>query len=307
VAHHFIARTAVATDGVTTAVAWSSPSEPDLTHASCRCRPIARFAGVRQDEATAALSRSFGAVAAEYDRLRSSPPSEAIEWLLPEHAADVLEIGAGTGLLTALLAERVPRVTALEPDERMRAVLAARALGVVVVAGRAELLPVPNASLDAVVAQSAWHWVDEVRAVPEVARVLRPGGRLALAWTGTDRSVHWMRTAWAGGKELAPEEQADLDARRRSRHVVDLGPLGDTLFFESETALFRWTQPMSRSDLVALAATYSGVITMDDQARTGHLEGMARYLDELPDFAGLDLVDVPMRAYCWRATRRRPG
>ena len=78
---------------------------------------------MRQDENTAVLSRSFGKVADEYDRLRSGPSDEALDWLIPEGATDALEIGAGTGILTRLLAERVPHVTAVEPDERMRAVL----------------------------------------------------------------------------------------------------------------------------------------------------------------------------------------
>ena len=80
---------------------------------------------MRQDETTAVLSQSFGAVAEEYNRLRSGPSADALDWLIPTGAADALEIGAGTGLLTALLAERVAHVMAVEPDERMRAVLAA--------------------------------------------------------------------------------------------------------------------------------------------------------------------------------------
>jgi SAM-dependent methyltransferase len=152
---------------------------------------------VRQDEYTAILSRSFGEVAAEYDRLRSGPSDEALDWLVPEDATDVLELGAGTGILTRLLAERVPRLTAVEPDERMRAVLSADDPQVEVVAGRAEQIPAPSSSLDVVIAQSAWHWVDEAHAVPEVARVLRRGGRLSLVWTGPDRSVDWMRSLWA--------------------------------------------------------------------------------------------------------------
>ena len=140
---------------------------------------------MRQDETSSNLSRSFGEVADEYNRLRSGPSGEALDWLLPEGAADVLEIGAGTGLLTRSLAERVGHVTAIEPDERMRAVLAASGAPVEVLAGQAEDLPVGAASMDIVIAQSAWHWVDEERAIPEVARVLRPGGRLAL---GVDRA-----------------------------------------------------------------------------------------------------------------------
>ena len=80
---------------------------------------------VEQDETTAILSRSFGEVAGEYNRLRSGPSSEALDWLIPEGATDILEIGAGTGILTRLLSERVAHLTAVEPDERMRAVLAA--------------------------------------------------------------------------------------------------------------------------------------------------------------------------------------
>src|ERR1700685_1757059 len=70
-----------------------------------------RFTYVRQDETSATLSRSFGEVADEYNRLRSGPSSEALDWLLPAAATDALEIGAGTGLLTRLLAERVRHVT----------------------------------------------------------------------------------------------------------------------------------------------------------------------------------------------------
>ena len=85
--------------------------------------------------------------------------------------------------------------------------LSSQTPGVEVLAGHAEELPADDGSFDVVIAQSAWHWVDEERAIPEVARVLRPGGRLALVWNGTDRSVDWMRTLWAGGIELNPEEQ----------------------------------------------------------------------------------------------------
>lgn len=257
-----------------------------------------------QDETTAILSRSFGQVAGEYDRLRSGPSSEALDWLIPAGATDVLEIGAGTGILTRLLAERVAHVSAVEPDERMRAVLAAGEAGVEILAGTAEEIPVAASSVDVVIAQSAWHWVDEGRAVPEVARVLRPHGRLSLVWTGPDRSVDWMRSLWAGGIIFSPEERVDEDSRRRRRHLVNVDVGGDSPFLEPEKALFRWTRPMAKGDLVGLAATYSRVITMEEEARTQHLDAMTRFLDSREAFAGLDVVDVPMRSYCWRATKR---
>ncbi len=259
---------------------------------------------MRQDDTSRILSRSFGAVADEYDRLRPGPSGEALDWLIPEGTSYVLEIGAGTGILTRLLAERVPNVTAVEPDERMRGVLVAGDARVEVLAGHAEELPASTSSYDVVIASSAWHWVDEERAVPEVARVLRPAGRLSLVWSGPDRSVDWMRSLWAGGIVFEPEEQADVDSRRRQRHAVNVDIGGQSPFLQPETALFRWIRPMTKADLIALATTYSSVIAMDEATRRRHLSSMAEFLDSLPAFVGTDVVDVPMRSYCWRATKR---
>jgi SAM-dependent methyltransferase len=258
---------------------------------------------MEQNDTTAVLSKSFGAVADDYNRLRSGPPSEALDFLLPEDASDALEIGAGTGILTRLLTQRVPHVTAVEPDDRMRAVLAASERAVEAVRGQAEEIPVADSSYDVVIAQSAWHWVDEARAVPEVARVLRPGGRLSLAWTGTDRSVDWMRSLWAGGIELSSDETTGIDQRRRRRHMVNPDAGGPSPFGEPETRLFRWSRLMTKDDLVALAATYSAVITMADEERRAHLDAMMRYLNTHEPFSGTDVIDVPMRSYCWRATK----
>ena len=259
---------------------------------------------MQQDEVTAILSRSFGAVADEYDRLRPGPSNEALDWLLPSGVTKVLELGAGTGTLTRPLAERVKRVVAVEPDERMRAVLSTRAMGVEVLAGRAEEIPVEDASVDAVLAASAWHWVDEARAVPEVARVLRPGGRLSLVWSGPNRSIDWMRELWAGGAALTPEEKVSIDQRRRGRHVVNLGAAEESLFSTPETRLFTWTRRMAPEDLIALSTTYSAVITMDEDERRQHLDAMRSYLDTRAPLAGGNRIEVPMRSYCWRATKR---
>ncbi len=155
-----------------------------------------------------------------------------------------------------------------------------------------------------VVAQSAWHWVDEERAVPEVARVLRPGGRLALVWTGADRSVDWVRVLWAGGLERNEDTHIDVDSHHGRRHLVTVDAGGDSPFTEPETALFRWSRTMRKSDLVALAATYSTVITMGDAQRRRHLDGMARYLEAHEGHGDREQVIVPMRSFCWRASLR---
>jgi SAM-dependent methyltransferase len=254
---------------------------------------------VREEDAV--LRRSFGSIADGYDRFRPGPPEEAVNWALRPQAVEVLEIGAGTGGLTRLLAGRHAHVRAVEPDARMRAVLSEGVAGVEVVAGSAEQIPAGDASFDAVIGASMWHWVDEERALPEVARVLRPGGSFSLLWSGTDRSVGWVRSLWAGGKELGEDAVVQLDSRRRGRHVVHLR--ADDPFAEPERQVIAWTRLMAKEDLVGMAGTYSAIITMPAAGREEYLASMSRFLEthEVPVSQGM--IEVPMRCLCWRTTR----
>jgi SAM-dependent methyltransferase len=249
------------------------------------------------------LRQSFGTIAERYDRFRPGPPDEAVQRALPPEAIDVLELGAGTGGLTRRLVLRFPHVRAVEPDSRMRAVLLERVPQADVVAGSAEEIPAENSSFDAVVGASMWHWVDEERALPEVARVLRPGGSFSLLWNGVDRSVDWVRSLWAGGKELDREEKVGEDARRRARHEVHPGAAGG-LFLEPERQVIRWTRAMPKEDLVGMAGTYSAVITMDAVERREYLASIARFLETHDIPLGGDAIEVPMRCICWRTSLR---
>ena len=143
--------------------------------------------------ATAAeRSQSFGAIAEDYDRFRPGPPDKAVDWLLPAGCQVAVDVGAGTGLLTRVLARKVPRVVAVEPDDRMRAVLSARSPGIEALDGRGEAIPLPDASADGVFISSAWHWMEPGPAVAEVTRVLRDGGRFGLIWTSRDSETGWL-------------------------------------------------------------------------------------------------------------------
>jgi SAM-dependent methyltransferase len=247
-------------------------------------------------------SRSFGAVAADYDRVRPPPAPEALDWLLPERRDLVVDVGAGTGLFSRALASRAAHVVAVEPDERMRAVLQENSPGVGVIAGSGEAIPLPDASADGVFFSSAWHWVDPDKAIPEVARVLREGGRFGVVWTSRDhesdwlRAEEWFRDAAPDGDVLRGEARPAGRRRRREQSL----PTGGA-FTNIETSTFRYTRPMTPVDFVDWLTTYSRIITATAEVRE---RGRARATAALAEqFPGATVIEVPMRTRCWRADR----
>ena len=139
---------------------------------------------------------SFGAAAAAYAEHRPGYAEAAVRWALEpvrdRRPVRVADLGAGTGKLTATLAGLGAEVTAVEPDPQMLAELRRAMPEVSSVPGSAEAIPLPDASLDAVLAGQAMHWFDMDRALPEIARVLRPGGVLAGLWNVDDDRVGWV-------------------------------------------------------------------------------------------------------------------
>ena len=199
-------------------------------------------------------ARSFGSIAELYNRYRPSPPPALADLLGPLEGLDVLEIAAGTGLVTRFLAERGARVTALEPDDAMRAVLEDRTPGVVAFRGVAEDLPFADASFDVVVASSAWHWFSQPTATDEIARVLRDRGRVVVLGNGFDRQHGWLEDL---GALREPTDQS-FGARRAHEAKEDLavGPFDDLVDIEID-----WTWRRTPEELSLLFRTYSGVIT----------------------------------------------
>jgi SAM-dependent methyltransferase len=125
---------------------------------------------------------SFDLVAEEYERTRPDYPPALLDAVpLPDDAA-VLDLGAGTGKLTRVLARRYRDVTAVEPLANMRAVLARAVPGMTVLPGSAERIPLDDGSVDGVFAAQAFHWFDKPVALREIERVLRPNGIFAIVW-----------------------------------------------------------------------------------------------------------------------------
>jgi SAM-dependent methyltransferase len=247
-------------------------------------------------------SQSFGAIAADYDRVRPAPPAEALDWLLPERRDLLVDVGAGTGLFSRALASRGARVVAVEPDDRMRALLAERSPAVEARSGSGEAIPVPDGSADGVFFSSAWHWMDPDLATPEVARVLRDGGRFGVIWTSRDQQADWLAVDdWFSGVAPAGAVLQGEDTppgRPRSRYLSL--PTGG-LFTNIETASFRFTRAMTPADLVDWLTTYSRIITAPRDAVE---QGRARATAALANmFPGASVIDVPMRSGCWRADR----
>jgi len=249
---------------------------------------------------------SFGRVAGRYDRVRPGPPAAALDWLVPAGCRVAVDLAAGTGLFTRALLGRVPRVTAVEPDPRMREVLARRSPGLDVRDGLGEAMPLPDGGADAVFVSTAWHWLDPHRAVPEIARVLRPGGRLGVIWTSRNRDEDWVAELDLLRQDGDQRGTPDTVRAYLERHYTVTLPDG-AAFGRAETASFRFSRTMPLADVIDWLATSSNVITASAADREA---GLARCREALLGRAVSaaggtgPVIEMPMRSWCWRAGRQ---
>ncbi len=253
-------------------------------------------------DAWARRRSSFGAVAATYAEHRPDYPVEAVRWCVAPVGRDigslrVLDLGAGTGKLSALLTETGADVTAVEPDPAMlselqRGLPAARALP-----GSAENIPLPDASVDAVLCGQSMHWFDLPRALPEIARVLMPGGVLGALWNSDDDRVPWV----ARLQEVAGEAAAPTASRNRAASfgAAQFGPL----FGPTERAEFANSQLLTADTLVELMGTHSAVLVMAPEDRARTLARLRTYLASQPETAA-GQFELPMVTGTIRAARR---
>jgi len=249
---------------------------------------------------------SFGAAAAAYAEHRPDYAEDAVRWALePVRSREplrVLDLGAGTGKLTAALAGLGAEVTAVEPDPGMLAELRRLLGSVQALPGSAEEIPLPDASVDAVLTGQAMHWFDLSRAIPEIARVLTPGGVLAALWNVDDDRIGWVAALAEiskGQSNATLRRWQDSVARIRQER---LAAAGSGLFGTFEVGEFRNGQRRTADSLVATIATHSNFLVMTEPGRTRLLAQVRDFLRACPETAGGEFV-LPMVTAVLRATR----
>jgi ubiquinone/menaquinone biosynthesis C-methylase UbiE len=234
------------------------------------------------------FARSFGGVADAYERGRPGYPTEAVRWLVGNEPTTVLELGAGTGKLTETLVELGHDVHACEPDEEMLAVLRKKLPDIRSSASAAEQIPAPDASFDVVVAAQCLHWFDLDRALPEINRVLKPGGRIAVVWNVRDESMPWVRKL---GRIIGTQEQL----REPEEPLVKSG-----LFGFVEQASYKFWQKVDRKSIVDLVLSRSNIAVLDEAAREAKVRELLAFYDDYG--RGMDGMRLPYDCDCYRAT-----
>lgn len=235
---------------------------------------------------------SFGSAAAAYNTYRPSYPVAAVQWAIGSRPIRVLEIGAGTGLMTRVLLALDHHVTAVEPDNNMRAQLAlvddAR---LDVVPGSAEELPVPDASADAIVVAQAFHWFDLPQALPEMHRVLKPDGTLAVLWNRRNDNVPWVE------KMSQIVGRHDARSGNRDTSLDDLSPW----FGDVGSAVYQHDVTLTADSLVGLVDTYSYVRLSTDREKV--LRAIYMLATTHPDLANKSSFELPIETVTYRARR----
>jgi SAM-dependent methyltransferase len=243
---------------------------------------------------------SFGSSAADYADHRPDYSADAVAWIVEASdgpARRVLDLGAGTGALTGTLLGRGLDVVAVDPDGGMLAELRRRHPTANATVGSAESIPLAAASVDAVVVGTAFHWFDRDRALPEIARVLRPGGVLGTLYNHTDDSVEWVA-------ELGEVSRTSASSERRADDEDWPPTLGDE-FEQWVEGRFAHAHRRTAVSLTATIGTHSHTRVVSDEERVGTLDRIRRFLESRPETSQGEF-DVPLTTVANR-TRRRPA
>jgi SAM-dependent methyltransferase len=251
------------------------------------------------------LARSFNDVAEAYDFGRPRYDDHAIDAIAAAAGGGprLLDLGAGTGRLSAPLLEKGYDVVAVEPLGEMRAILTQKIGADRALAGHAEALPLPDDSVDGAVCADAWHWFDGARAADELARVVRPGGGVVVCvtyplWYGSDEAPDWWLDLVVVHTALPKADHPALVSGWQEPDVFE----GHPAFEDLQTREESFVHHTERDGIVAHWASMSFVAALPEAQRTEFLA----QLDGMLARRGIEAVDVPYLAKLW-ITRRRPA
>lgn len=256
--------------------------------------------------AHAARAASFDGAAEVYERSRPGYPAEAVAWLTESvpSGGRVLDLGAGTGKFTRAIVPFGFEVLAVDPSPRMLEQLAAAVPGVETLLGTAEALPLPDASVDAVLIAQAWHWVDAVPAVAELRRVLKPGGVFGPVWNIRRSEGGWM----AELDDIIHPSDSDRAVETLMHEGGLLGPasasFGASGFGPVDHRVIEWEQPIDVEVLVELVSSRSEYLTSDEATQRGMRDAVRRLAATHPDLAGRTEFAMPYATHAFRTHRR---
>jgi SAM-dependent methyltransferase len=253
------------------------------------------------DDISEVASEGFGAGAEAYERGRPGYADDLVSWLVdrlrigPGRA--VVDLAAGTGKLTRLLTATGAELTAVEPVDAMRDQLVRACPGVRDITGTAEEIPLPDGSVDAVTVAQAFHWFDPSAALAEIARVLRPGGVLGIAFNERDTRTPWVADLsrlirWDEREQWRVPYTVEVDwAEVIAEHGPRFGPVDryDTTY----------VQPMDPDTIVqrVLSTSYLARLPADEQA------ALAQQVRDLVAPLG-PTFDLPYTSVAYAAPRR---
>ncbi|QNA92538.1 MULTISPECIES: class I SAM-dependent methyltransferase [unclassified Microbacterium] len=229
------------------------------------------------------LARSFELIGGDYDRYRPGFPEAAASAIIPERVTAVLDLGAGTGKFTEMLARRAERIVAVEPSERMIQVLRSKLPEVESWLGTAEHIPLADASMQVVTVAQAFHWFDRDVACTEIKRVLVDGGTLGLVWNHADPTCAWDRACHRIAHPAVTETDATTDSADSA--------LPGFLFTRHEEV--RWVERLTREHYLRRWSTVSTFLTADDETAARMSSAIEAVLDDAVDTRGRDEFDLP--------------